>query len=160
MTSGQVRRRRVDTPRDESSGSPEPILESSPTCHGPRSTHDRYRRRSLPPGRPGARYAGATAGHDDQREPGTEIAGYRIESLIGRGGMAVVYRAEDMRLGRKVALKLLTPQLADSEQFRQRFIRESRLAASLDHPNIVPIYEAGEADGQLFIAMRYVLGAT
>jgi YVTN family beta-propeller protein len=91
-------------------------------------------------------------------EPGSEVAGYRIESLIGRGGMAVVYRAEDLRLGRKVALKLLTPQLADNEQFRQRFIRESRLAASLDHPNIVPIYEAGEADGQLFIAMRYVLG--
>src|SRR3712207_4273356 len=89
---------------------------------------------------------------------GTEIAGYRIESLIGRGGMAVVYRAEDMRLGRKVALKLLTPQLADSEQFRQRFIKESQLAASLDHPNIVPIYEAGEADGQLYIAMRYVAG--
>jgi YVTN family beta-propeller protein len=92
-------------------------------------------------------------------QPGSEIAGYRIESLIGRGGMAVVYRAEDMRLGRKVALKLLTPQLADNEQFRQRFIMESRLAASLDHPNIVPIYEAGEADGQLFIAMRYVLGS-
>jgi YVTN family beta-propeller protein len=92
-------------------------------------------------------------------EPGSEIAGYRIESLVGRGGMAVVYRAEDLRLGRKVALKLLSAQLADSEQFRQRFIRESRLAASLDHPNIVPIYEAGEADGQLFIAMRYVLGS-
>src|SRR4029450_6148228 len=87
------------------------------------------------------------------QQPGTEIAGYRIESLIGRGGMAGVYRAEDTRLGRKVALKLLTPQLAVSEQFRQRFIRESRLAASLDHPNIVPIYEAGEADGQLFIAV-------
>ena len=94
-----------------------------------------------------------------QQEPGNVIAGYRIESMIGRGGMAVVYRAEDMRLGRKVALKLLTPQLADSEQFRQRFIRESRVAASLDHPNIVPIYEAGEADGQLFIAMRYVIGS-
>jgi serine/threonine protein kinase len=93
------------------------------------------------------------------QQPGTEIAGYRIESVIGRGGMAVVYRAEDMRLGRKVALKLLTPQLADNEQFRQRFIMESRLAASLDHPNIVPIYEAGEADEQLFIAMRYVLGS-
>ncbi len=93
------------------------------------------------------------------QHPGTEIAGYRIESMIGRGGMAVVYRAEDLRLGRKVALKLLTPQLVDSEQFRQRFIRESRLAASLDHPNIVPIYEAGEADGQLFIAMRYVIGS-
>src|SRR5687768_5589834 len=92
-------------------------------------------------------------------EPGTEIAGYRIESFIGRGGMAGACRAEDMPLGRKLALKLLTPQLADSEQFRHRFIRESRLAASLDHPNIVPIYEAGEADGQLFIAMRYVLGA-
>jgi serine/threonine protein kinase len=92
-------------------------------------------------------------------QPGAEIAGYRIESLVGRGGMAVVYRAEDLRLGRKVALKLLTPQLAGSEQFRARFIRESRLAASLDHPNIVPIYEAGEADGQLFIAMRYVLGS-
>ena len=91
-------------------------------------------------------------------QPGAEIAGYRIESLIGRGGMAVVYRAEDTRLGRKVALKLLTPQLVDNEQFRQRFIKESRLAASLDHPNIVPIYEAGEADGQLFIAMRYVIG--
>src|SRR3954447_1021000 len=93
------------------------------------------------------------------QDPGSEIAGYRIESLIGRGGMAVVYRAEDTRLGRKVALKLLTPQLADNEQFRQRFIRESRLAASLDHPNIVPIYEAGEAAGQLFIAMRYVVGS-
>ncbi|MCV2487961.1 protein kinase, partial [Geodermatophilus sp. YIM 151500] len=91
-------------------------------------------------------------------EPGSVIAGYRIDSLIGRGGMAVVYRAEDMRLGRKVALKLLPPELADSEQFRQRFIRESRLAASLDHPNIVPIYEAGDADGQLYIAMRYVVG--
>src|SRR3954468_3813705 len=93
------------------------------------------------------------------QDPGSEIAGYRIESLIGRGGMAVVYRAEDLRLGRKAALKLLTPQLSDDEQFRQRFIRESRLAASLDHPNIVPIYGAGEADGQLFIAMRYVVGS-
>ena len=80
-------------------------------------------------------------------DPGTEIVGYRIGSFIGRGGMAVVYRAEDMRLGRKVALKLLTPQLADSEQFPAALIRESRLAASLDHPNIIPIFEAGEADG-------------
>jgi serine/threonine protein kinase len=73
--------------------------------------------------------------------------------------MAVVYRAEDTRLGRKVALKLLTPALAENEQFQQRFIRESRLAASLDHPNIVPIYEAGESEGHLFIAMRYVPGS-
>ena len=92
-------------------------------------------------------------------DAGTEIAGYRIESVIGRGGMAVVYRAEDTRLGRKVALKLLTPSLAENEQFQQRFIRESRLAASLDHPNIVPIYEAGESEGHLFIAMRYVPGS-
>ena len=91
-------------------------------------------------------------------EPGVQIAGYRIEQVLGHGGMAVVYRAEDTRLGRKVALKLLTAPLTDSQQFRQRFIRESRLAASLDHPNIVPIYEAGEADDQLFIAMRYVVG--
>ncbi|MDQ1692451.1 MAG: hypothetical protein QOD87_2559 [Pseudonocardiales bacterium] len=89
---------------------------------------------------------------------GAEIAGYRIESVIGRGGMAVVYRAEDTRLGRKVALKLLTPSLSDQYQFQQRFIQESRLAASLDHPNIIPIYEAGNADGLLFIAMRYVVG--
>jgi serine/threonine protein kinase len=94
-----------------------------------------------------------------EHESGFEIAGYRIESVIGRGGMAVVYRAEDSRLGRKVALKLLSPVLAQNAQFQQRFIRESRLAASLDHPNIVPIYEAGEADGQLFIAMRYVVGS-
>jgi len=92
-------------------------------------------------------------------QSGFELAGYRIESVIGRGGMAVVYRAEDTRLGRKVALKVLTPVLAHNEQFQQRFIRESRLAASLDHPNIVPIYEAGESDGQLFIAMRYVAGS-
>jgi serine/threonine protein kinase len=90
---------------------------------------------------------------------GTEIAGYRIESVIGRGGMAVVYRAEDTRLGRKVALKLLTPALSDQEQFKQRFVQESRLAASLDHPNIIPIYEAGNADGLLFIVMRYVVGS-
>jgi serine/threonine protein kinase len=91
--------------------------------------------------------------------PGAEIAGYRIESVIGRGGMAVVYRAEDSRLGRKVALKLLAPALAQNQHFQQRFIRESRLAASLDHPNIVPIYEAGESEGHLFIAMRYVHGS-
>jgi hypothetical protein len=89
---------------------------------------------------------------------GAEVAGYRIESVIGRGGMAVVYRAEDTRLGRKVALKVLSPALSEEERFQQRFVQESRLAASLDHPNIIPIYEAGNADGRLFIAMRYVVG--
>ena len=106
-----------------------------------------------------SRLVDATRGALSGFDAGAEIAGYRIESVIGRGGMAVVYRAEDTRLGRKVALKLLTPTLAGNEQFQQRFIRESRLAASLDHPNIVPIYEAGEAEGRLFIAMRYVPGS-
>jgi serine/threonine-protein kinase len=89
---------------------------------------------------------------------GSELAGYRVEALIGRGGMAVVYRAEDLRLGRKVALKLLAPELSSDLRFRQRFSRESRLAASIDHPNILPIYEAGEADGVLYLVMRYVVG--
>ncbi len=90
--------------------------------------------------------------------PGNDIAGFRLEELLGRGGMGAVYRAEDMRLGRKVALKLLAPGLAENERFRERFLRESQLAASLDHPHIVPIYAAGEADGQLYLAMRYVEG--
>jgi serine/threonine protein kinase len=89
---------------------------------------------------------------------GTEIAGYRIEGLIGRGGMSVVYLAEHVRLGRKVALKLLSPELAENEKFRERFLRESQIAASIDHPNIVPIYDSDEAEGTLFIAMRYVQG--
>jgi len=89
---------------------------------------------------------------------GTELAGYRIESLIGRGGMSVVYLAEDVRLKRKVALKLLAPELGQSEKFQERFVRESQLAASIDHPNIIPIFGAGEADGLLYIAMRYVEG--
>ncbi len=94
------------------------------------------------------------------RDPriGSELLGYRIEALLGRGGMSVVYRAEDVRLKRKVALKLLAPELAEDERFRERFLRESELAASLDHPSIVPIYDAGEVDGQLYIAMRYVEG--
>jgi DNA-binding beta-propeller fold protein YncE/tRNA A-37 threonylcarbamoyl transferase component Bud32 len=89
---------------------------------------------------------------------GTVLAGYRVEALLGRGGMGVVYLAEDLRLKRRVALKLLAPELSESEAFRERFLRESELAASLDHPNVVPIYEAGEAEGRLYIAMRYVEG--
>jgi DNA-binding beta-propeller fold protein YncE len=93
-------------------------------------------------------------------EPGIGelVAGYRLEELVGRGGMAVVYRAHDERLGRSVALKVLAPRLALDDGFRRRFIRESRVAASVDHPNIVPIFDAGEADGYLFIAMRFVQG--
>jgi serine/threonine protein kinase len=90
---------------------------------------------------------------------GTEIGGYRIEALIGRGGMSDVFLAEHPGLpGRKVALKILSPELAEDEAFRERFVRESRLAAALEHPNIVPIYQAGEFEGSLFIVMRYVDG--
>jgi ABC-type branched-subunit amino acid transport system substrate-binding protein/DNA-binding beta-propeller fold protein YncE len=91
--------------------------------------------------------------------PGTTFAGYRVESLVGRGGMGVVYRATDLSLERPVALKLIAPELAEDERFRGRFLREPRLAASLDHPNVIPIYEAGEHDGQLYLAMRLVEGS-
>jgi len=90
---------------------------------------------------------------------GTELAGYRLEALIGRGGMGVVYRAHDLALDRDVALKLLAPQLANDVSFRERFLTESRVAASLEHPNVVPIHDAGEIDGQLYIAMRLVEGS-
>jgi serine/threonine protein kinase/DNA-binding beta-propeller fold protein YncE len=90
--------------------------------------------------------------------PGQRLAGYRLEEIIGRGGMAVVYRAYDERLGRSVALKVLSPRYAQDEAFRQRFMRESRIAASVDHPNIIPVFEAGETGGVLFIAMRFVEG--
>jgi ABC-type branched-subunit amino acid transport system substrate-binding protein/DNA-binding beta-propeller fold protein YncE len=91
--------------------------------------------------------------------PGTTFAGYRVDSLVGRGGMGVVYRATDLSLERPVALKLVAPELAEDERFRARFLREPRLAASLDHPNVIPIYEAGEHEGQLYLAMRFVEGS-
>lgn len=90
--------------------------------------------------------------------PGAEFAGYTVQSLIARGGMGVVYRALDVQLTRPVALKLLAPELAANQKFRQRFVRESQLAASVDHPNILPIYAAGEWSGVLYIAMRFVKG--
>jgi len=89
---------------------------------------------------------------------GTELAGYRIESVIGRGGMGVVYLAEHLQLQRKVALKILAPELAGDERFRSRFLRESQLAASIDHPNVITVHDAGEANGVLYIAMRFVEG--
>src|SRR5262245_57293713 len=89
-------------------------------------------------------------------EPGEIVGGYRIERLLGRGGMAAVYLAEDTRLKRKVALKVLSPELAADEAFRQRFVDESERLASVDHPNIIPVYEAGQDDDHLFIAMRLV----
>jgi ABC-type branched-subunit amino acid transport system substrate-binding protein/streptogramin lyase/predicted Ser/Thr protein kinase len=90
--------------------------------------------------------------------PGSTFAGYRVESLLGRGGMGVLYRATDLSLDRPVALKLIAPELAEDERFRSRFLKEPRLAAALDHPHVVPIYEAGEYEGQLFLVMRYVEG--
>lgn len=89
---------------------------------------------------------------------GRRIAGYLVEAEIGRGGMAVVYRAHDVRLDRTVALKLLAPGLAGNDVFRARFAHESKVAAAIDHPHIVPVFEAGETDGLLYIAMRYVEG--
>jgi protein kinase-like protein len=89
---------------------------------------------------------------------GSVLAGHRIERVLGRGGMGVVYAATDLSLERTVALKLIAPELAENVGFRRRFIAESRTAASLDHPNVVPIFRAGEEDGALFLAMRYVDG--
>ena len=89
---------------------------------------------------------------------GSKVAGYRLEEQIGAGGMAVVFRAVDDRLGRRVALKILAPALASDEAFQHRFIRESRAAATVEDPHIIPVYEAGEGAGVLFIAMRYVPG--
>ena len=96
--------------------------------------------------------------HDRHATVAPELRGYRAEELIGRGGTGEVYRALDVRLERQVALKVLAAGVAADERFRERFLSESRLAASLDHPNVIPIYEAGEQDERLFIAMRYVRG--
>src|SRR6476661_4379196 len=90
--------------------------------------------------------------------PGTQFGAYRIESVAGQGGMGVVYRATQLGLDRAVALKVITPAFAHDEEFRARFQREARLAASIEHPNVIPVYEAGEHDGTLFIAMRFVDG--
>jgi YVTN family beta-propeller protein len=90
---------------------------------------------------------------------GDEFAGHRIIGIAGRGGMGVVYRAIQLDLDRPVALKLIAPQLAEDQGFRDRFVRESRAAASIDHPNVIPIYYTGEDDGALYIAMRYVEGS-
>jgi streptogramin lyase len=89
---------------------------------------------------------------------GSTVAGYRLDALIARGGMGVVYRATHMGLERPVALKVIARELADREGFRERFLRESRLAASLDHPAVVPVFDSREVDGELIVAMRLVAG--
>lgn len=90
---------------------------------------------------------------------GDEFGAYRLEEMVGHGGMSIVFRARDLALERSVALKLLSPDLSEDSSFQERFSRESRLVASLDHPNVIPIYEAGEQNGVFYIAMRYVPGA-
>lgn len=102
--------------------------------------------------------AGAPAGIAGGLAAGARVGGYRLERLLGRGGMAAVYLARDDRLDRLVALKILAPADAADEAFRTRFVRESRAAAAVDHPHIIPVFDAGEADGLLYIAMRYVPG--
>jgi serine/threonine protein kinase/CHASE2 domain-containing sensor protein len=93
-----------------------------------------------------------------QLEPTAIIAGYKIEEVVGRGGMGVVYRASQLALARAVAIKLIAPERSQHELFRERFKTESRVAASIEHANVIPVYEAGEDDGLLFIAMRLVDG--
>jgi predicted ATPase len=89
---------------------------------------------------------------------GSQVAGYRIVGVLGEGGMGIVYEAEHALLGRKAAIKSLLRELADNEEYKARFIRESQLVAAIDHPNIIPIYDAGESGGSAYIAMRYVPG--
>src|SRR3954465_11820948 len=89
---------------------------------------------------------------------GSELAGCRVEEVLGTGGMGVIYRATDLRLGRPVALKLISADGAATPPRRERFEREARLTASIDHPNVIPVYGAGEEDGHLYLVMRYVPG--
>ncbi len=90
--------------------------------------------------------------------PGTQLGGYRVASVLGRGGMGVVYLAQQLALDRRVALKVINPDLSDDAEFRERFTQEAQLAAAIDHRQIIPVYDAGEADGRLYLSMRYVKG--
>ena len=90
--------------------------------------------------------------------PGAQFAGYVIEDVLGRGGMGVIYRASESQPARSVALKVIAPELAADEDFRQRFLREAQVAAAIEHPNVVPVLRVGEQDGVLFIAMRLIAG--
>src|SRR3954449_3454441 len=90
--------------------------------------------------------------------PGAVVAGYRIESVIGRGGMGVVYRAVELDLDRVVALKVIAPELLEDPDIRARFLREARTAASIEHPNVIPVHAAGQRDGLAYLVMRFVDG--
>ncbi len=90
--------------------------------------------------------------------PGSQLGGYRVATVLGRGGMGVVYLAQQLALERRVALKVISEDLSRDPEFRERFMREAQVAASLDHRRIIPVFDAGEADGRLFLSMRYVKG--
>jgi Protein kinase domain len=94
----------------------------------------------------------------DQLVIGGQLGNYLIDSVIGRGGMSVVYRAKHARLGMPVALKVLAPELSTDDSFRERFLREAQMAAAVDHPNVIPIHDMGVHDNSLYIVMRYVAG--
>src|SRR5947207_10363629 len=94
-----------------------------------------------------------------QVRTGAVLAGFRLKSLLGEGAMGTVYLAEETTTGRTVAVKLLKPELARDERFRRRFLRETELAANLDHPHVVPTLASGEEDGALYLAMAYVDGS-
>ncbi len=109
---------------------------------------------------PAIEVAAKALAEEHPRPTGDKLGTYKLISLLGRGGMGEVYLAEDTRLGRKVALKLLDPSLITNPQLRARFFREAQLASALDHPNICTIHEIGEGEGRLFISMQYVEGRT
>jgi serine/threonine protein kinase len=139
-----------------------PVQPAKPAQQSPGRANPRAAQ-GTPEGRPGAAPDGRPAipvmrpgGPLTGLAPGARVAGYVLQQLIGVGGMAAVYQARDERLGRVVALKLL----AGDEAVRLRFVREARAVAAVDHPHIIPVYAAGEADGMQYIAMRFVAGGT
>ena len=92
--------------------------------------------------------------------PGTIVSGYRVDGILGEGGMGIVYRATQLSLSRTVALKILATELSQDKAFRERFRREGLLQAAIDHEHIVTVYEAGETEHGLFLAMRLIRGPT
>ena len=110
-------------------------------------------------GQPSARHSAQLGGPLAELRPGSRVAGYLLSDLVGVGGMAVVFRAHDEGLGRTVALKVLAGNLAGDQAARGRFTREARTVANVEHPHIIPVYAAGQTDGLLYIAMRFVDGA-
>ena len=150
----QRARRRLRPTKPTAPGRRARSARSSPGSRAASADGDAGGRLGQPGSRPSRRYNRRVA------EPaiGSTLAGYRLDALIARGGMGVVYRATHLALDRPVALKVIARHLADDEGFRERFLRESRLAASLDHPSVVPVYDAREDDGELIVAMRLVEG--